>query len=111
MGKAVFDIEIKKALDPVLLGIPGVTPGKMFGYPAYYINGKMLACLYEDGVGLKVSEAKAKELIGREGIIPFIPLGRNRMKQWVQINRRPQDYARDAALFAEAAEYVGSIAE
>jgi len=44
MGIANFNVEHKKILDSFLLKTPGVVSGKMFGYPAYYINKKLFAC-------------------------------------------------------------------
>lgn len=38
MAKAKFNQEIKDTLDLLLLEIPGVNAGKMFGYPAYYVG-------------------------------------------------------------------------
>lgn len=60
-------------LDTLLPETPGVKPGKMFGFPAYYVKEKLFACLYEGGVGIKVPEKRAKELVDQEGIIPFQP--------------------------------------
>ncbi len=65
MGKANFNVEHKKILDSFLLETPGVVSGKMFGYPAYYINNKLFACVYENGVGIKIPGNKANELIGK----------------------------------------------
>jgi hypothetical protein len=43
LGKIKFNIEHKKVLDEFLLKTPGVVSGKMFGYPAYYIQKKLFA--------------------------------------------------------------------
>ncbi len=44
MGK--YNPEHETVLNDMLRGVPGATPGKMFGYPAYKVNGKWrLACL------------------------------------------------------------------
>jgi len=111
MAKAVFNEKHKEVIDPMLLSIPGVEAGKMFGYPAYYVNGKMFACLYENGVGMKVPEKLANDLIGKEGITPFVPLGRRRMKEWIQITReRSEDYLKDEPIFQSSVEYVSSLA-
>lgn len=59
MTKANFNADIKGVMDSMLLDMPQVKPGKMFGYPAYYVKGKMFACVYENGVGLKVPEGMA----------------------------------------------------
>jgi hypothetical protein len=37
-------------LDESLLNIPGVKPGKKFGYKVYNVLGKMFACIYGVGV-------------------------------------------------------------
>jgi hypothetical protein len=43
MTKVTFNPDHKAALDTFLLHLPGVTSGKMFGYPAYYVHGKLFA--------------------------------------------------------------------
>ncbi|MGZ7043429.1 MAG: MmcQ/YjbR family DNA-binding protein [Methanobacterium sp.] len=111
MGKAKFNPKHKEILDSFLLEKPGVVPGKMFGYPAYYVNKKLFACLYEDGVGIKVTEDNANELIGSEGIIPFQPLGRRKMREWIQINReKSEDYLKDEKIFEISIEFVSALA-
>ena len=83
----------------------------MFGYPAYYVNKKLFACLYEDGVGIKVPENLAKELVGEEGIIYFQPLGRRKMREWIQINRKhSEEYLKDLEIFEESIKFVSSLA-
>ena len=60
MAKARYNQKIKESLDLFLLGLPGIVPGKMFGYPAYYVGKKLFACVYEDGVGIKVLRISPK---------------------------------------------------
>jgi len=97
----------KELLDSFLLNIPGVSSGKMFGYPAYFVWKKMFACVYGDGVGLKLPEALANELIGRDGITFFQPMGRHIMREWVQINRAASaDYLGDMDLFEHSVKFV-----
>jgi hypothetical protein len=106
-----FNIEHKRVLDSFLLKIPGVVPGKMFGYPAYYINKKLFACLYENGVGVKIPRNKANELIGKKGIINFQPLGRAKMREWIQINREiSEDYLKEQEIFDISIKYVSTLA-
>lgn len=110
MAKPVFNEKHKEVIDAILLSMPGVSPGKMFGYPAYYVNGKMFACLYENGIGLKVPEDLANDLVGKEGFTPFVPLGRKRMREWIQIDRdRPEEYIKDQEIFERSVEYVSSL--
>lgn len=108
MAKTSFNAAHKKILDTLLLSIPGVTVGMMFGYPAYYVDGKMFACLYGEGVGIKVPEDVANALLGRNEVVPFQPMGRSRMREWVQINRPVSaDYRLDREAFQRAVEFCG----
>ena len=59
---ANFNPEHKAVLDDLLLGHPLVRPGKMFGFPAYYVGRKLCICLYEQGVGVKLPEQSAARL-------------------------------------------------
>ena len=111
MSKITFNQQHKDVLDSILLTIPAVTPGKMFGYPAYYVKGKLFACVYENGVGVKVPEAVANELVQRNEVDYFQPLGRKKMKQWIQINRKnSEDFIEDKDIFDISVEFVASLA-
>jgi len=110
MGNVNFNSEHKSVLDSFLLEIPGVVSGKMFGYPAYYINKKLFACLYENGVGVKIPENKANELLGKKGIFHFQPLGRPIMREWIQINReKSEDYLNDQEIFEISIKFVSTL--
>jgi hypothetical protein len=112
MSNSKFSPEIKIVLDQFLLGIPGVTAGKMFGYPAYYIRDKLFACVYENGVGIKVPQKNAEGLAGTPGFTYFQPLGRATMKSWIFLERSdPEDYAKELPLFMSSIEYVASVAD
>jgi hypothetical protein len=107
MTPTVFNSKHKEVLDSVLLKMPGVVAGTMFGYPAYYINKKLFACLYEEGVGIKVPAKVADSLVGKKGIISFLPKGRKPMKEWIQINHeRSEDYRSDEEILKISVEYV-----
>ena len=107
MGKAKYNQYIKETLDSFLLEYPGVIAGKMFGYPAYYVGKKLFACVYENGVGIKVPEDLAEDLIKTEGIVNFQPMGRAKMRQWIQINRQePDDYLKDKEIFKASIDHV-----
>ena len=110
MVKAQYRIEHKKVLDSFLLDIPIVKPGKMYGHPAYYIGGKLFASLFMEGVCVKVPESLKNELIKREGIEPFTPMGR-KMREWILITRgKSEDYLMDQEIFEKSIEYVASLA-
>jgi TfoX/Sxy family transcriptional regulator of competence genes len=111
MGKARYNQDVKEIFDSFLLKLPEVTSGKMFGYPAYYAGKKLFACLYENGVGIKVPEDLAEELIKTEGIINFQPMGRAKMREWIQINREnPSDYYKDKEILKASIDYVSKSA-
>ncbi len=110
MARIDFNPEHKRVLDSMLLSLPGVTGGKMFGYPAYYIHRKLFACIYGDGVGIKLPEQVATNLLSNEQVVPFQPMGRPRMREWVQINHAAsEDYRLDKATFLHAIDFVGSL--
>lgn len=107
MSTVTFNRKHKEVLDALLLPVPGVVAGTMFGYPAYYINKKMFSCVYGEGVGIKVPEKVAGSLVGRKGIVRFQPMGRKPMKEWIQINRkRSEDYRMDQEILKISIEYV-----
>jgi hypothetical protein len=108
--KPQFNLNHKKVLDTFLLDNPLVKPGKMYGHPAYYISGKLFASLYMEGVCVKVPESFVKELLKRDGIVPFQPMGR-KMREWVQINtEKSEDYINYRDIFEKSIEYVASLA-
>ena len=110
MAKVNFNAEHKKVLDGLLLRLPNVTAGKMFGYPAYYVNRRLFACVHGDGVGIKVPEDVANHLLRRENIIPFQPMGKPKMREWVQINRSmSEEYKLDQEIFHCAVQFVGTL--
>ena len=106
-----YDPAIRAVLDDLLLGHPLVRPGKMFGYPAYYTGKKLCICLYEQAVGLKLPEGRVSGLLESDAhAAPFQPLGRPRMREWVQISLTEPDAYRDyLGLFEEAIAYAASL--
>ena len=84
----------KAVLDDLLLDLPGVRPGKMFGYPAYFAGEKLSICLYEEGVSVKVPAETVPMLLEKDPhILPFQLMGRPKMREWIQINlTRSEDY-------------------
>jgi hypothetical protein len=105
---ANFNSNHKAVLDKLLLDHPVVRPGKMFGFPAYYVGEKLCICLYEQGVGLKLPEGTAARLVETDkNVIPFQPLGRPKMREWVQINlERSEEYRHYQAVFDESIRHV-----
>ena len=103
-----FNLQHKSVLDEMLLGHPAVRPGKMFGFPAYFVGKKLCICLYEQGVGVKLPDLSAATLLEQDAnVIPFQPLGRPRMRQWIQINLSwSEDYRQYQSVFDESIQFV-----
>ncbi len=109
MGPLNDNSEQKVTLDRLLLDYPEVSACMVFGLLCYKVNGVVFATLYGEGVGLKLPEARVRELLEKPGCVPFRPFGRNRGKEFVQItHENPEDYQQDKALFEEAMRYVFS---
>lgn len=103
MRRLNYNPEHKAVLDRLLLAYPEVSAGVVFGLPCYKVNGVVFATLWGEGVGIKLSEARIRELLEKPGCVPFQPFGRNRGKKFIQINHEnSEDYQRDQSLFEEA---------
>jgi predicted DNA-binding protein (MmcQ/YjbR family) len=103
-----FNPDHKDTLDAMLLDLPGVEPGQMFGHPSYKIMGKIFASLMETGVTLKLPEDRVQALLQEPTIAPFAPMG-NPMRQWVLIEvEDAADFARYRAYFEEALQFVAA---
>jgi len=105
---ANFNPNHKIVLDNLLLPHPLVRAGKMFGFPAYYVGKKLCICLYEEGVGIKLPAASVAMLLESDpNAVLFRPLGKPKMRAWVQINLSDSEaYAYYEAVFHESIRYV-----
>ena len=103
-----FNSDHKLVLDELLLPLPNVRAGKMFGFPAYYAVKKLCICLYENGVGVKIPAQTAQRLLHTDpNTIPFQPLGKHVMREWVQINLvNSAGYLAYLPVFQESVNYV-----
>jgi TfoX/Sxy family transcriptional regulator of competence genes len=80
----------------------------MFGHPAFTVGGKMFACLYADGLALKLPEALAQTVLERPGASPFQPYGKT-MRTWVLIvHADPGAYAGELRVIEEAIAFAAS---
>ena len=108
--KQKYRDDVLAAVTDLLAGHPNVVPRAMFGHPGFAVGGKMLACLYDDGVAVKLPEAVAQRATSRPGVEPFRPYGKS-MREWVLISHANLDaYAGDVDLFEAAIEYVAEVA-
>jgi hypothetical protein len=100
----------KAAIDAVILQLPNASAKKISGLDAYFVNGRMFACISGKGVGLRVPVSIARDLqFSRGNVVPFQPTGVPSSKEWIQIDREDAaEYAQDADLFRISLEFVGS---
>ncbi|HVU14756.1 MAG TPA: hypothetical protein VHD90_25950 [Phototrophicaceae bacterium] len=97
-----FDQAVAAALEQVMRDIPEAKPGKMFGMPAYKLNGKLVVGMYQDKVVAKLGAKRAQALIGKPGIQPCEIQG-GLWKDWVMLTG---DLARQRTVIEEAVRYV-----
>jgi hypothetical protein len=100
---ANFDSEHEKILHEMLGSNPTAKASKMFGYPAYKVNGKLAVGLFDGGVTAKVGPERAKELIGQDGITVFEPMEGRAWKDWIMMTG---NFEKHRAIFEEAVQYV-----
>jgi TfoX/Sxy family transcriptional regulator of competence genes len=84
---------------------------KMFGYPAYFINGNMFVGVFGDRLFLRLSDGDIARLAeAREDVSVFEPVKGRPMKGYVFL---PKSVYSDSALFEEwlhkSIEYVSSL--
>jgi hypothetical protein len=100
---ATFNPEHEKVLNRMLSDVPGAKPGKMFGFPAYKVNGKLAVGLFETGIVAKVGPARVQQLVGKPGIESFEPMQGRVWKEWVLLTGH---FDENRAIFEEAVRYV-----
>ena len=84
---------------------------KMFGYPAYFINGNMFVALHQESLILRLSGEERQRLMSQHpDVVPFEPMPGRTMKEYVVI---PEALFRDDDRFSEllsmSMSYVASL--
>lgn len=110
---ANFNTEHKSILDEMLLSHPHIRPGKMFGFPAYFVGKRLGICLYEQGVGIKLPESIVRKLLETDrNVVPFQPYGKAKMREWVLVTlNRSEDYRQYMPVFEASIQYLLSGSE
>lgn len=67
-------------------------PRTMFGYPSVFLNGNMLACVFQDRIMVRLSAADRSDATKKLGARPFEPSPGRAMKEYVEL---PRDVAND----------------
>jgi hypothetical protein len=100
---ANFNPEHEQVMNTMLHDVPFAKAGKMFGFPAYKVNGKLAVGLWETGIVAKVGETRAKALIGKPGIGVFEPMEGRAWKEWVLLTG---NFDQHRTIFEEAVQFV-----
>lgn len=66
-------------------GLKGAERRTMFGYPSVFLNGNMLACVFQDRIMVRLSESDRAESISSLGAKPFEPSPGRAMKEYVEL--------------------------
>jgi TfoX/Sxy family transcriptional regulator of competence genes len=71
-------------------GVAGIEHRTMFGYPSVFLNGNMLACVFQDRIMVRLSETDRADA-SRVGGKPFEPSPGRAMKEYVELPARVAD--------------------
>jgi TfoX/Sxy family transcriptional regulator of competence genes len=66
-------------------GLPNVEHRSMFGYPSVFLNGNMLASIFQDRIMVRLSESDRADAVKRAGAKPFEPTPGRGMKEYVEL--------------------------
>ena len=97
------------AFDVAANSLAGIERRTMFGYPSAFLNGNMLACVFQDRIMVRLSETDrvAAAAIGGK---PFEPSPGRAMREYVElppaVTRNPKELA---AWFARSRGFVGTL--
>jgi TfoX/Sxy family transcriptional regulator of competence genes len=65
-------------------GLSGIEHRTMFGYPSVFLNGNMLACIFQDRIMVRLSERDRAEAMAAAAK-PFEPMPGRAMKEYVEL--------------------------
>jgi TfoX/Sxy family transcriptional regulator of competence genes len=66
-------------------GLSGIERRKMFGYPSVFLNGNMLASIFQDRIMVRLSPADREAATTGSGAKPFEPSPGRGMKEYVEL--------------------------
>lgn len=103
-----FRAELRAFLEEFAEHHRGVRLGKMFGLPAIYVGRRLVTCLMEDGIIVRLPEQAARREIRSKRGAPYSQRG-HAMGSWVMYTPRS---ARDARALTPTIELAArTIAE
>jgi TfoX/Sxy family transcriptional regulator of competence genes len=101
--------EVQDRFGEIVAGIDDLEPRKMFGYPAVFLNGNMVAGVFADSIMVRLPEDARQERLSA-GWSLFEPMPGRPMREYVGL---PEEVAADpdaARTWVErAADYVRTL--
>ena len=98
-----------KSFDDAANSLGGTERRTMFGYPSVFLNGNMLACVFQDRIMVRLSEGDRSAAAGIGGR-PFEPSPGRAMKEYVELPASVVAKPRELrAWFARARKFVGAL--
>jgi len=73
-----------RAFETAVRPLKGTTQRKMFGYPAIFLRGNMVAGLFRDRMVLRLNDRDLERFLALAGAHPFVAMGRT-MRQWAMV--------------------------
>ena len=77
--------ERREAIEKIILQWPGVTSRKMFGCPAYMVNGRLFAFLISEGIVLTQIRHYERKLLGEDFPVQSFQAGEREIAHWTQV--------------------------
>jgi TfoX/Sxy family transcriptional regulator of competence genes len=74
-----------RVFDATVESLGGVERRKMFGYPAIFVRGKMIAGLVRNRMIVRLSATDRAAFLALRGAKPFIAMRGRVMKQWAVV--------------------------
>jgi TfoX/Sxy family transcriptional regulator of competence genes len=74
-----------RAFDAAVATLPGVQRRTMFGYPAIFVRGNMVAGLVRDRMILRLGDEDRTAFLALRGATPFVAMRGRVMKRWAVV--------------------------
>ena len=101
-----------RAFEGAIEQLAGVERRTMFGYPSVFLNGNMLACVFQDRIMVRLSEADRADATATIGAKPFEPSPGRAMKEYVELPPRVVSSPPDLrSWFDRARAFVATLPE
>ena len=90
--------------------LAGIEHRTLFGYPSVFLNGNMLASIFQDRIMVRLSEADRATAIADAGAKPFEPSPGRGMKEYVELPASVADNAASLGSWIERGRtYVATL--